>query len=153
MSKSWSYFPEKNGTDAVGRVADFIDTNIWVYAHTAGAEEFKSKLARALLGEVDLAVISAQILGEYSVVMIRNGLPEPEIQRNVAEMIAMCRTVPITTTSVEQAWKLRQRYRLSFWDCQMVAAAAEAGCERVFTEDLQHGQIVGTVQIVNPFVG
>ena len=50
-----------------------------------------------------------------------------------------------------QALEVQERYRLSFYDSMIVAAALEADCRRILSEDLQHGQRIGNLQIVNPF--
>lgn len=138
--------------NAAVRVADFLDTNIWIYAHTDGVDDAKSEAARQLLGEVERPVISTQVLGEYSAVMLRNRLPDAQVLKNLDEMMAMCLAQAVSPDTVRQAWTLRNRYGFSFWDCQILAAALEAGCKRIYTEDLQHGQIIsGRLSIVNPF--
>lgn len=110
-------------------VADFIDTNVWVYAHTAGVDDSKSEAAQALLQRISSPVISTQVLGEYCAVMIRNRLPDQPVGENLDAMISMCMTLPVS------------------------AAALEAGCESLYTEDLQHEQIIeDRLQIVNPFI-
>ena len=134
-------------------MADFLDTNVWVYAHTSGVDDAKSEAARRLLGDVQEPVISTQVLGEYSAVMIRNRLPDAQVRSNLDEMMAMCRTVPVGTETVRRAWELHRRYEFSFWDCQMIAAALEARCRRLYTEDLQHGQAIeGGLSVANPFL-
>lgn len=142
----------KSGISAAASVADFLDTNIWVYAHTSGVDDVKSEVARTLLQQVEAPVISAQVLGEYSAVMIRNRLPDQQVRENLDAMIAMCRTLAVSADTAQRAWDLRARYGFSFWDCQMIAAALEAGCSRLFTEDLQHVQIVSDrLSVTNPF--
>ncbi len=133
-------------------MVDFFDTNIWIYAHTSGADDAKSDAARRLLEQTREPVISSQVLGEYSAVMIRNRIPERQLRENLEEMIAMCRTLPVSSDIVLQAWDARQRYGFSFWDCQIIAAALAAGCERLYTEDLQHGQVIADrLHVTNPF--
>ena len=135
-------------------VAQFVDTNIWVYAHVTGWADRKSETARGLLGELDDPVISTQVLGEYSAVMIRNHLPDAQVRANLEEMMGMCRTQSVSGETVRYAWEVRRRYGFSFWDCQMIAAALEAGCDRLYTEDLQHDQTIeGRLNIVSPFAG
>ena len=135
-------------------MAQFVDTNIWVYAHVTGVADPKSEAARRLLCELDEPVISTQVLAEYSAVMIRNRLPDVQVRANLETMMQMCRTLPVSTETVRQAWAIRSRYGFSFWDCQMIAAALEAGCKRLLTEDLQHGQkLEGRLTVVNPFTG
>lgn len=134
--------------------ADFIDTNVWIYAHTAGVDDSKSEAARALLQRISSPVISTQVLGEYCAVMIRNRLPEEQVGENLDAMIALCRKLPVSAATVQQAWILRRRYGFSYWDSQMIAAALEAGCASLYTEGLQHNQTIeGGLRIVNPFAG
>jgi predicted nucleic acid-binding protein len=135
-------------------VADFLDTNVWVYAHIAGADDAKSEASRRLLSSVDDPVISTQVLGEYSAVMIRNRLPDEQIRENLDQMAAMCRTQPVSPETVFRAWDIRRRYGYSFWDSQMIAAALEAGCEHLYTEDLQADQMIeGRLKVLSPFRG
>lgn len=140
--------------NVTGVVADFIDTNVWVYAHTAGVDDSKSEAAQALLQRISSPVISVQVLGEYCAVMVRNRLPDEQVGENLEAMIAMCRTLPVSAGTVQQAWRLRRRYGFSYWDSQMIAAALEAGCTSLYTEDLQHNQAIEDgLRIVNPFAG
>ena len=52
---------------------------------------------------------------------------------------------------IERAWRLQERYALSWWDALIVAAAQSSGCAVLLTEDLQHGQRLGEVTVINPF--
>lgn len=133
-------------------MAEFVDTNIWVYAHLAGAADPKSERARTLLGELREPVVSPQVLAEYSATMLRNRLPDQQVQENVEQIAGMCRVQDLFVGTVRLAWQLRRRYGFSYWDSQVLASALEAGCDQVYTEDLQHGQkIDGRLTVVNPF--
>ena len=57
-----------------------------------------------------------------------------------------------SSTLYERALELQGRYRFSFYDSLVVAAALESGCTRLYSEDLQHGQRVGGLTIENPFL-
>lgn len=57
----------------------------------------------------------------------------------------------IDHATVESAWAVESRYRLSYWDAMMVAAAQQQGCELLLTEDLQHDQVIDGVRVINPF--
>lgn len=57
----------------------------------------------------------------------------------------------IDHATVEAAWAVESRYRLSYWDALMVAAAQQQGCELLLTEDLQHDQVIDGVRVINPF--
>ena len=56
-----------------------------------------------------------------------------------------------TPERYSRALELQERYRFSFWDALIVAAALEAGCTRLLTEDLQHGQVIEGLRVENPF--
>ena len=60
--------------------------------------------------------------------------------------------LPITQELVETAWALRKRFRISYWDAAIIAAAKELGCDMVYSEDLNHGQVYDGVKVINPFV-
>jgi predicted nucleic acid-binding protein len=53
---------------------------------------------------------------------------------------------------IESGWKLQDRYRLSYWDALIVAAAKVASCRYLLTEDLQTGQKLDGIEVVNPFL-
>lgn len=53
---------------------------------------------------------------------------------------------------MERAWAIQDRYGLSWWDALIAATAQSAGCRYLLTEDLQAGQQLGEVQVVNPFM-
>jgi predicted nucleic acid-binding protein len=63
------------------------------------------------------------------------------------------RPVPIDAAVLENAWKIEERYLLSFWDSLIVSAAKTASCRYLLTEDLQEGQELDGVVVVNPFRG
>jgi len=132
--------------------AEFVDTNIWVYAHQDTPDDPRSALAWAFIHrEVDI-VISAQIVAEYFNVMLRKD-QEERIQRNIARMLKRCRVQALDSGVIQRTLAIRKRYGLSIWDSQILAAALEAGCRTLFTEDLQHGQVIETLEIVDPFQG
>ncbi|OHC72820.1 MAG: hypothetical protein A3H93_02060 [Rhodocyclales bacterium RIFCSPLOWO2_02_FULL_63_24] len=70
----------------------------------------------------------------------------------IVETYAPWVLAPTSAMTVLSALRLRQSHQLSPWDALIVAAALEANCERLLTEDLQHGQIIEGLEIVNPFV-
>ena len=61
-----------------------------------------------------------------------------------------CWTVDDAT--VDLAWLLQDRFKLSYWDALMVAAAQQMGCAYLLTEDLQHEQRFDNLQVINPFL-
>lgn len=132
----------------------FVDTNILLYAaSSAPSEREKSTRARRILLEMKVGM-STQVLQEFYWVATRPyklAMSHGEAHR----LIDMWKLFPIqaiTVGVVEDALDICQRYQLSYWDAAIVAAARHLGCERVLTEDLNHGQWYAGVRAVNPFV-
>jgi predicted nucleic acid-binding protein len=131
----------------------FVDTNIWVYAHLEVAGDQRHGRALALVQRSPGMVISPQVVAEYYSVMLKNGRDDAWIQANLKAMFARARLQPANADVVATALELRNRYAFSFWDCQIVGAALQARCNVLWTEDLQHGQVVaGVLQVVNPLL-
>ena len=130
----------------------FVDTNIWVYAHLAAPGDTRHAIALKLVESAGERVISPQVVAEYYSVMLRNSRSDAWIAANLRAMFARTRLQPANGAVVESALALRARYGFSFWDCQIIAAALQAGCSTLFTEDLQHGQVLeARLKVVNPF--
>lgn len=131
----------------------FLDTNVLVYTDDADAP---AKQGRAL-DLVEAArreawgVVSTQVLQEYFVAATRKlGVPA-EIARRKAELFARLELVILDLDHLLGAIDLHRLHSLSFWDALVVRAAADAGCRRLYTEDLQHGRRIEGVEIVDPF--
>lgn len=124
----------------------FLDTNILGYLLDSGRKE---KIARRLAGEQPH--ISVQVLNEFVAVCKTCG-KDRENAYQLADAIANASTVHEITLSIYRlAQALATRYQLSHWDGLIVAAATLAQCETLHSEDMQHGQVIGTVKVVNPF--
>ena len=92
------------------------------------------------------------MLNEFSVILIKNGIGDDAIQIRVAEIIENTTVNTVTTGTILSAWKIRQKYKFSYWDSLIVAAALELECSKLFTEDLQNGQIIEKkLKIISPF--
>jgi len=128
----------------------FLDTNVLVYANSQ--EDFRTAKARQLL--LDGGMVSVQVLNEFaSVARAKLAMSWAEIQEAIEKIVILCpdpRALRIETH--QRAVGLSKRYGFSIWDGLIVAAAAEARCSKLLTEDLQHGQVVDGVRIENPFL-
>lgn len=135
----------------------FFDTNIIVYAQD---HDFPDKQARAAsLFRVRVAqhcaVVSYQVIQEYLNTVTRKFAKRVrladavEFSRDI--LWPVCAILP-SSRLFESATSLHQRAAFSFYDSLIVAAALEAGCTTLFSEDLQHGQRIETLTIVNPFI-
>jgi predicted nucleic acid-binding protein len=132
----------------------FVDTNVLVYA-VDDSEPQKRDIARSVLssGSYGELVLSTQVLSEYYVTVTRKlAQPMSDVQAAEAlDWLSLNPTVSVDTKLVKSAVEISRSARLSYWDGLVVAAAANAGCERLLTEDLNDGQEIGSVRVENPF--
>jgi predicted nucleic acid-binding protein len=128
----------------------FFDTNILIYAFAAG--DRRSVRAEALLGEG--GVIGVQVLNEFTNVMRRKlGWDWDQIDAALVVIAELTGPAcPLTAEIHAHAVKLARGSTLSFYDALVIAAAADAKCRVLLTEDLQHGRKFGDVRIENPFL-
>lgn len=130
----------------------FVDTNIWVYALTT-ADLPRQKKAEILLRSLQEPRINGQVLRELGRVLLqKHGIDETSFRRAVAAIDAGCQLVPDSASMIFRASQLRESQAFSYWDSLIVAAALEAGCDTLYSEDMQHGQVIdGRLTLVNPF--
>lgn len=132
----------------------FVDTNVLLYAvSTLPAEAAKAERARRVLAARDL-VLSVQVLNEFYVRATRVSRPDTMTHDHAARLVTAFgrhRVQPTALADVQRALALRSRFSISYWDALIVSSATAAGCDEVLTEDLQHGQDLDGVRVVNPF--
>ncbi len=132
----------------------FLDTNILVYAAT-GTQKEKDKREKAFeLIEAGGFGVSGQVLQEFYVVVTRKvSRPlSPVLAFGWIEQLDIWPCVPVDAHLVKAGIEMSERYKISYWDGAIVAAAVELGVRRLYSEDLNHGQSYGSVQIINPFM-
>ena len=66
-------------------------------------------------------------------------------------LMRKCRVIPLTDETIKMAMHIAQRYRFSHWDSLIIAAAQQSGCTILYSEDLQHGQRIDQLNLINPF--
>ncbi len=96
-------------------------------------------------------MLSTQVLQEYFHVATRKLGLSREAARGRVEAYAKLEVVLLRPPLILSAIDLHRLNKLQFWDALLVVAAASAGCDRLFTEDLHHGQVINGVKIENPF--
>ena len=136
------------------RVDVFLDTNILVYAVTSDDRE-QTKRQRALeIIEAEDFAISAQVLQEFYVTVTRK-LAEPLTPEQALAWIEELEVFPcvaIEASLVKIAIEISVRYQTSYWDGAILAAAESISVPRLYSEDLNHGQWYGGVEVLNPFL-
>jgi predicted nucleic acid-binding protein len=132
----------------------FLDTNILLYCDDRSD---KSKQERALeLVQLHRShrtgVVSLQVLQEYFVNATRKLGVDPALARQKVEAFSRFEVVEPAIADVLAAIDLHRLHRVSYWDALVIHCARASGCTVVLSEDMQHGQVVDGVRIVNPFL-
>jgi predicted nucleic acid-binding protein len=129
-----------------------LDTNLLVYAEGVD-DPARQKRAEDILDILpnERLVISVQVLGELYNVLVRKG-----VSRSRAQTVALSWRSALTVVETGKdlmgiALELASQHRLRIWDAQILAAASEAGCGLLISEDFQDGFTWGGVTIANPF--
>lgn len=129
----------------------FLDSNLWVYLYS---DRDKGNIVRNIIEDyfIDI-VLSAQVLGEFFNVLTRKIMRTKKEAREIISDLAMnFEVIEIDKSLVLEAMEISIRYKYSYWDSLIVAAALGTGCSMLYTEDLHDGQIInGRLKIVNPF--
>ena len=133
-----------------------MDTNVLVYAHDA-SETARHPIARQVLEQLwsdGTGTLSTQVLQEfYAVATAKLVVPlDPAEAREIVDLYRAWPIVVITPSLILNASRLHEEGGIAFWDALIVEAARLAGADRLLTEDLQHGQLLGGVRIENPFL-
>ena len=131
----------------------FFDTNVLVSADDRSTPK-KQERAITLFSEhlrQGTAVLSLQVLQEYFVAATRKLRIAPEAAQRKVEMLMRARLVRFEASDIIAAIELHRLRELSFWDALIVHAARSAGVTTLYSEDLQHGAVLGGVRVVNPF--
>jgi predicted nucleic acid-binding protein len=135
----------------------FLDTNIFVYSFDRGSPA-KAKRAATLIKEAVTSrkgMVSYQVVQEFLNVALKRfekPLTTAEAEQYLATVFRPLLTIYASQSLFLEALRLCGRYRLGWYDSLIVAAAIEGQCAALYSEDLQHGQRIGQIQIQNPFV-
>lgn len=132
----------------------FLDTSVLLYSISRNPDEsLKRERAIALLDE-DSGALSVQVLQEFYVQATRSSRADAiphEFAAGLIETWRRFRIQDMTVPVLSSALQIRKAYGLSYWDSAVVAAARALGCDRLYSEDLNHGQMVDGLTIIDPF--
>jgi predicted nucleic acid-binding protein len=132
----------------------FVDTNILMYAHdtSAGAKHERAKALVEELWRNRTGVVSTQVLQELAV-NLRRKAGRPLDVKATREIVADYLTWQVVVNGGESilgALDLEGRFQVSFWDALVIHAAESSGATVLYSEDLSHGQVYGSVRVLNP---
>lgn len=128
----------------------FFDTSVLLYLlsdDTAKADSIETLLSTR-------GVVSVQVLNEFAVVALRKlKMPLNEVREILDTIRTVCAVEPITVETHDRGLAVFERYRFSLYDSMLVAAALIAGAKTIYSEDLQHGQVIDNqLRVTNPFL-
>jgi predicted nucleic acid-binding protein len=132
----------------------FVDSNVFLYAldeadpkKQQAARNWRTELWKSRRGRV-----SFQVLGEFYVNAVRKQpAARDEVRAEVRDLLAW-NPVIADAVLLEQGWKIQDRYHFSYWDALIVAAAKLSACHYLLSEDMQSGQKLDGIEVVNPFL-
>jgi predicted nucleic acid-binding protein len=132
----------------------FVDTNILIYAHDAakGAKHERALVLMESLWDSRTGVLSTQVLQEFCVSLRRKvhpALSAEEVRLRVRNYLNW-EIIVNTGESVLGALEIEARDQISFWDALIIHAAQSSGAAVLYSEDLNAGQVYGSVRVVNP---
>lgn len=128
----------------------FVDSNVLLYLISADAAK-ASRVEPLLAGRI---VVSVQVLNEFANVARRkHALPWPALSEVLTGILHFADVRPLTLETHLRGRALAERYGFGIYDALIAAAAIEADCGTLLSEDLQHGQVLEqSLTILNPFV-
>jgi predicted nucleic acid-binding protein len=135
----------------------FLDTNVLVYSFDRD-DPLKRDRAASLIAEAlekSRGVISTQVVQEFLNAALRKfskPLSHPDAQRYLTVVLEPLCAAFVSIELFHRAIEISARWKYPFYDALIIASALEAGCSILYSEDLQHGQNIGPLRIVNPFL-
>ena len=137
-----------------GAYPSFLDTNVLLYCDDSANPAKQQKALDIVLEQKrkGTGVVSLQVLQEYFANVTRKLGLDPDLAKKKVEVYARFRVVELSVADILAAIDLHRLHHLSFWDSLIVRAATQSGCRVLLTEDMQHGEVIEGVRIVNPFL-
>ena len=132
----------------------FFDTNILVYS-VDEADPQKREIALSLIAKHAIAkdaAISAQVLQEFYAASTRRLGINPIEARQLVKDFQMFELVQVTPGIIDEAIDRSILDQISFWDSLILSAAKLSRCEKLYSEDMSHGQVIDGVMIYDPFL-
>jgi predicted nucleic acid-binding protein len=136
---------------------EFVDTNIWLYALVEpqrAPDSDKHRRAAMFIGGLVRPVISSQVVRELCRNLVKkSAMSEAELQGPIRDCYPSCDLHASNEAQHPLASQLRDSASFSFWDSLIVSAALDAGCSTLYSEDMQHGQVIdGRLTLLNPLL-
>nr|VFJ59701.1 MAG: Predicted nucleic acid-binding protein, contains PIN domain [Candidatus Kentron sp. FW]VFJ67067.1 MAG: Predicted nucleic acid-binding protein, contains PIN domain [Candidatus Kentron sp. FW] len=131
----------------------FIDTNVLVYAFLDN-DKARHDMAVQLLSEMmgKEVFISTQVMSEIYSALSKNGIGHEAISNYLFDLEEDFNVRAVTPDTIRDCLLLKKKYFYSYWDSLILASSLESGCSVVYSEDMQHRQVIEqSLTIMNPF--
>ncbi|PSB06121.1 DNA-binding protein [filamentous cyanobacterium CCP1] len=131
-----------------------LDTNFWVYLYSKDPADKYEKVNTLFVSYIEALIVSPQISGElYNVLLKKKFRTQAQAQEIISQLVAGFDISQMTAMQVVEAIKINARYGYSYWDSLLIATALLSNCSILYSEDMQHDQLIeGKLKIINPFV-
>jgi predicted nucleic acid-binding protein len=132
----------------------FLDTNVLLYADDLAYPAKQQRALELILGHRArrTGVLSLQVIQEYFVNATRKLGLDPDFVRQKVESYCRFEVVEPVAADILAAIDIHRLHRISYWDALVLHCARKAGCRAVLSEDMQHGQMIDGVRVINPFL-
>ena len=132
----------------------FIDSNLWIYYHSMKPDEKFTKTRSIVLAHFNSLLLSTQILGELYHVLVRKKMAsQADAKKVVVDLASEFAIIAVDTNHVFKAIEVNMRYGYSYWDSLIIATALQSNCSILYSEDMQHNQLIeGKLRIINPLI-
>jgi predicted nucleic acid-binding protein len=135
----------------------FLDTNIFVYAFDLSAPKKAERAGKLIVQAIRTrsGIVSYQVVQEFFNVALRrfaHPMTSVDAEQYLITTFRPLLAVHSSHALYGEALRIAARFKLSWYDCLIVASAIEGECDILYSEDLQHGQRFGNLQISNPFL-
>lgn len=131
----------------------FLDSNIILYSYSA-TETDKNRVANDLIFSLNELLVSTQVINEVTNILYKKfRLDSTSIENVILEIDNNFEIVNFSLTTQIKAIKIKEKYKLQYYDSLILATALENGCTLLYSEDMQHEQIIeNQIKIINPFI-
>lgn len=128
----------------------FLDTNVLIYSFAKD----KGQIVQSIIETTPFLQISTQVLNEFiNATLRKNILSASEVAEHCKHYVSTYNLALIYPSTINFALEIRNKYQYSYYDSLIISSAIENYCEILYTEDLQHNQIIeDKLTIINPFV-
>ena len=129
----------------------FADSNIWLYAFMESDLEKKTIAAELVLNKE--IILSVQVVNEVCINLIKKAnYTNDDISIFLRNLNNKYKISNLSFATIVHSAEIRKKYKISYWDSLIIASALQNNCTILYTEDMQHKQIIeGSLSIINPF--